>query len=239
MQLVIFDLSAIFVLALVLTQKWIVIHVFQLKKADPRAYPLFYEVVEELCQKFWLTKSYPLYIWNTSAPNACAFGGGGRLGAIAITSGLYEKLSREELKAVVAHEIAHLRCRDVWLSTLLIGISGLLELKGRWLVFVAIRTWILPAAVLGLFMLFLNKVFFPLGIAAISQEREYTADKLAAYYCGTPDHLISALKILHPTVSARREPSVYDQLWYHHPWFENRIENLREGTVTIPEPKGT
>ena len=208
----------------------IVITAHNMQRADEKKYKDFYEVCDELCKQFWFLKEIPLFIWRDSSMNACAFGPGFGFAGIAITPALYKALSRDQLKAVIAHEIAHIRCKDVGIFCFILILNASLEIVGRWLIAFAAMSWVFPAAILGGLMLLLRRVFFPIGQAAISKEREYTADKLASGYCNGPDHLVSGLEIVCGDKNKANPPSLFEGLWLSHPLLGNRILNLIEGT---------
>ena len=167
--------------------------------------------------------------------NACAFGPGFGFNGIAITKSLYKNLSREELKAVVAHEIAHIRCMDVGISTFTIVISAGIFMLSKWMIFVGSRFFILPSLILGHLLKFVSEHVLPICSAAIHKEREYTADTLASLYCGTGVHLISALKKICAEQINETATTLFDHLKLSHPLIANRIANLEEGEIHVWE----
>lgn len=222
--LIIWGLAGLGTCILFLASKHLVIWSLCLEKADPEKYPDLYEVTNEICKQFWFTKNIPLYIWHDRSLNACAFGPGFGFAAIAITNNLYKELNRDELKSVVAHEIAHIRCKDVGLLNLIISMHFGISLLSKWLILVGLRFF--PALILGYALKFVEKIIFPIGISAIQKEREFTADTLAAKYCKTAKHLISALKKICKDQAKRVSDFGFDELFFSHPLILDRIENL-------------
>lgn len=211
--------------------------VFRAHRADPALYPNYVECVEESCRGKWMFKPR-LYILNMKIPghaeelpNAMAFGWGifGQH-AIGISDRLYQMLDREELKAVLAHEVGHIRCMDVGLMTVLTIVTGGAEKLGA--IFKKGQTVLgkSPVAiVLAGFVWVVAKFIFPVGRAAIAQEREYSADALSALEMGTPDPLIRALKKLAAALPNKADdeiPGVFDDLYLSHPLMEKRYAAL-------------
>jgi heat shock protein HtpX len=201
-------------------------------KPDHKEFPHFINGVKELCKKKGMIIRPRLYILQMSVPNACAFGWGFiGMAAIGITKGLYDLLEPEEMKAVVAHELAHIKCRDVGLMTLLVIITGSAEQLAK--LFTKGKTSLGRgpfAFIIGWFFWLIAKVMIPMGRSAISQERELTADALGALYMGSPDALITALRKLEKSIDKKREPSVIEHLFISHPGMDERIENLKQLT---------
>jgi heat shock protein HtpX len=151
----------------------------------------------------------PVYIIPSRSPNAFATGRGPRHAAVAVTQGLLELLDERELEAVLAHELSHVRNRDVLVATIAAGIAGVISSLGyalRWGFLLggadprrerggsgfAALAWIIVAPILALLL--------QLGI---SRTREYSADATGARLCGDPDALADALEKLEAW-SARR-----------------------------------
>jgi len=200
----------------------------QAKTARKEDHPDFIEVAEELFRerKLWV---YPrLYVMKMDVPNAMAYGMGfPGFSAIAITQPLYKLLSKAELKSVVAHELAHIRCKDVGLLTTIGLVTGSVE-KLRQL-FLSGKTTLGrgPFAFVFAGMLWIvSKILLGFLRAAISQERELAADALGAYYSGSPNPLIRALRKLSKT-SKKSEKHVLSDLMVSHPGMDERIESLQ------------
>jgi heat shock protein HtpX len=145
----------------------------------------------------------PIYVVEDPQPNALALGSSVERSAVILTSGLCSALPDEEIKAVLAHELAHIRNRDVFAATLgLTFVQAILSL----------------AALLGLVALLLDRRARPAVAAiallgplvalilrcALSRSAEYRADRDAAFLCGGPEPLICALRHLAQLTAKRR-----------------------------------
>lgn len=174
------------------------------RRVDEKKYPDFVAVLDEIHQSvprrwFWPRSWFKprTRILPMSVPNAMAYGTGlfGQC-CIAITPPLYQMMDREELKAVVAHEYGHIRSLDIGLMTVVGIFAGTVE-RLRVLATQSLGlgfTWLMAIPIALLWII--SKLFFGVLRMAISKEREFAADALAAKYQGTPDHMISALEKL-------------------------------------------
>jgi heat shock protein HtpX len=173
------------------------------ERVDPEKYPRFIESMEKMKKSRGALFGLPLIfqprmrILPMHVPNAMAYGSG-ILGqcCIAITPRLYHMMSQEELDAVVAHEYGHIRSLDIGMMTVVGMIAGAVE-RMRMLIMTQLNIGIsallaVPAVLLWL----ISKLAFGVLRMAISKEREFAADALSAWYVGSPDPLISALKKL-------------------------------------------
>lgn len=203
----------------------------RLKTIDRDEFPEIYQAMEEIYEGKWVLLKPRLYFADLSSPNAFAFGWGFFRG-IAITRSLVKLLDYDELKSVLGHEYAHLRCRDVALmSTLSIIVGGaneasklLLRKAGAGATLVS---W--PLVMLAFLCRFFSKVIAPIGLAALSQEREYSADALSALYTGVVNPLISALEKISGSISSSELPSresIMSDLTISHPKMGNRTTAL-------------
>ncbi|MFA5078614.1 MAG: M48 family metallopeptidase [Dehalococcoidia bacterium] len=176
------------------------------RKIGPDDMPRIYNVVEEMKIASGLEKMPDIYIVDDPALNAFATGRDKNHASLAVTSGLLQKLSRDELQGVVGHEIAHMRNRDVLLMALcsvLLGTIVIIAWYGSRVLFFAGGTRrsssggggaqiiILLAAVV--FMV-LAPIMAQLIYLAISRKREYLADASSALYTRYPEGLASALE---------------------------------------------
>lgn len=198
-------------------------------KPAPEEYGNFIAAVENICKKkkMWLRPR--IYILQLGVPNAMAYGWG-ILGqsAIGITPEIYELLTKEELEGVIAHEIAHVRCKDVGLHTFIsILIGGTDKLKDMFLKGKTALGRGPFAFIFGGMLWFVSKVVFAFLKSAISQERELAADALGSSYVGTPDPLISALKKLAASRPKNGNGSIFKDLMISHPTMEERISSLQ------------
>ncbi|MDQ4134445.1 MAG: M48 family metallopeptidase [Actinomycetota bacterium] len=97
------------------------------RPADPHAYARYHNLVEGLCIAAGLPKPR-LYVINDPAPNAFATGRNPRNAALAVTTGLLEKMNRIELEGVLAHELSHVKNYDILVSTLAVVFVGVIAL---------------------------------------------------------------------------------------------------------------
>ncbi|SFD63871.1 zinc metalloprotease HtpX [Roseivivax sediminis] len=188
-----------------------------------------------------------VYIIDTPQPNAFATGRDPHNAAVAVTSGLMQTLSREELAGVVAHELAHIRNRDTAIMTVTATFAGAISMLANFALFFGGRR----EGGLGIVGAILMMILAPLAAAlvqmAISRTREYAADKAGAEICGNPLWLASALQRIQAGAaridndSAERNPATahmfivnplhahrHDNLFATHPATENRVAALRE-----------
>lgn len=199
------------------------------KVATKEDHPHFVEAAEKLFRhkRMWLWPR--LYILqNLNVPNAMAFGFGffGQCG-IGITKELYELLEPDELEAVVAHELAHVRCKDVGLLTVVGILVGGTEKTRKMLLGGKTALGKGPVALfLAALFWFVSKVVFGFLRSALSQERELAADALGASYIGSPEPLCRALKKLASTSKRSADHSLSD-LMVSHPGIEERIDSLQ------------
>jgi len=180
------------------------------RPADPQQYARLHNVVEGLCIAAGLPKPR-VYIIDDPAPNAFATGRNPRHAAIAVTTGLLDKMTRIELEGVLAHELSHVKNYDVLVSTLAVTLVGVVVLLADWTVrFI----WLgggrrgssngggdggnaaAPLAFVGLALLILAPLFARLMQFAVSRRRESLADVSGVALTRYPPGLISALEKL-------------------------------------------
>jgi heat shock protein HtpX len=177
----------------------------KIQKAD---HPVLWNTVEEMCIASGLARMPEVYILDDDAPNAFATGRGPDDAAVAVTAGLLERLNRDELQGVVAHELAHVRNRDVLYMTLVGVMMGaivmLADIGARTLFWGGGRRRTssrrgggqgqLVVAVVALAAVVLAPILARLMYFALSRRREYLADACSALYTRYPEGLASALE---------------------------------------------
>ncbi len=174
-------------------------------------YPRLYNIVEEMRIASGLEKMPDIYIIDDPALNAFATGRNPNRAAIAVTSGLLQKLNRDELQGVIGHEIAHVNNRDVLLMSLcgiLLGTIVILSWYATHMLFFSSMTGgrrssssgggqaQLIILAVGIVLMILAPIAAQLIYFAISRKREYLADSSAALYTRYPEGLASALEKL-------------------------------------------
>jgi len=164
----------------------------------PAQAPGLYRLIDDLAARAGLKVAPRLYYVPSQALNAFAAGGSDSP-AIAVTDGLLRSLSAREIAGVLAHEMAHVRARDVWVMTLaevVARVTSILSFVGQMLLVVLIPVSLLTEGELPLLAILLL-VFAPAISAllqlALSRTREYDADVAAVELTGDPRGLASAL----------------------------------------------
>ena len=179
------------------------------RPADPVVHARLHNLVEGLCIAGGLPKPR-VYVVEDAAPNAFATGRNPQHAAIAVTTGLLEKLDRVELEGVLAHELAHIKNYDILVSTLAVTLVGVIALiadlsfRFLWWGGASHRSdrkagGAGPAAVLaivGVVLLVVTPLIAKLMQAAISRRREQLADMSGVTLTRYPPGLISALEKL-------------------------------------------
>jgi len=157
--------------------------------------PILFEMVERLAQRANLPMPR-VYLSAAQAPNAFATGRNPRHSAVCVTAGLRQMLSGHELEGVIAHELAHIKHRDILISTIAAIVAGAISMLAHWALF-----WgggnRRENPLTGLLMMILAPIAAVLIQMAISRSREYEADRLGADLAGSGRGLASALEKLH------------------------------------------
>jgi heat shock protein HtpX len=207
----------------------IALAVSRAKPADAEQYQRLHNLVEGLCIASGLPKPR-VYIVDDPAPNAFATGRDPKHAAIAVTTGLLEKMNRVELEGVVAHELSHVKNYDILVSTLAVTLVGAVAL----LTDMAIRMmWWNggrvardgdrgdgnnPLALVGFALLILSPIIAKAMHATISRRRETLADISACQMTRYPPGLISALeKLRDDTTVTHSATSATAHLWIEQP----------------------
>ena len=169
--------------------------------------PRLYNVVEEMKIASGLEKMPDVYIIDDPALNAFATGRDPKRASVAITSGLLQKLNRDELQGVIAHEISHVKNRDVLLMALCSVLLGTIVVLAWYATHMLFFSSMMGGRrsssgggqgqaiimLVGIVLAILAPIFAQLIYFAISRKREYLADASAALYTRYPEGLASAL----------------------------------------------
>ena len=179
------------------------------KPADPQQYRRLHNLVEGLCIAAGLPKPR-LYIIEDEAPNAFATGRNPKHAAIAVTTGLLEKMNRVELEGVLAHELSHIKNYDILVSTLAVTMVGAIALLSD--IGIRMLWWNggrrgrddrqdnnplgIILLIVGLVVIILAPLIAQLMQFAVSRKRESLADLTGVQITRYPPGLISALEKL-------------------------------------------
>jgi heat shock protein HtpX len=136
-----------------------------------------------------------IYVSPQAAPNAFATGRNPQHAAVAVTEGMLRNFPRDEIEGVLAHELAHVKHRDVLISTIAATLAGVISYVGYIFMFGGgSRDRENPFGAIGaLLMIILAPLAAMLIQLAISRSREYAADAAGGELCGNPNKLASAL----------------------------------------------
>jgi heat shock protein HtpX len=207
----------------------IALAVSRAKPADPQVYQRLHNLVEGLCIAAGLPKPR-VFVVEDPAPNAFATGRNPKHAAIAVTTGLLEKMNRVELEGVIAHELSHVRNYDILVSTLAVTLVGAVALltnfgmRALWWNGGRVRRegdregGGNPLMILGLALLILAPIIGKLMQAAVSRRRETLADVSACQLTRYPPGLISALeKLRDDTTVTHSATTATAHLWIEQP----------------------
>ena len=173
----------------------IVLSLYKGKEVKYEDAPELYGDIQELAQSAGLPMP-KVYITPQDQPNAFATGRNYNHSAVAVTQGIMRLLSREELKGVLAHELAHIKNRDILIGS----IAATMSTAITYVAYIAIffgggrGRGGNPFALIA--MVILAPIAATIIRLAISRTREYGADKGGAEICGNPIHLANALRKL-------------------------------------------
>jgi len=227
----------------------IVLSMYRARELDPGDAPMVHQIVEELAQRAGVPKPR-LFIVPQEAPNAFATGRDPEHGIIAVTEGIMRLLPPEQLRGVLAHEMAHIAHRDILIQSIagILGaaITAIANMLQWAMIFGGNRdeegNGTNPLAAIA--MMILGPLAATLIQMAISRRREYMADASGAEYCADPMALANALNNLdaysrHIPMQANPatenmfivSPLTGDTLrrmFSTHPPMEERIANLQD-----------
>ena len=222
-------------------------------EVDETTAPELVHLVQDLARRAGLPMPR-VYLMDNPQPNAFATGRNPEHAAVAVTTGLLQMLSREEIAGVIAHELAHVRNHDTLTMTITATIAGAISMLAQFgLFFGGSRDNNSGLGVIGtLAMVILAPIAAMIVQMAISRTREYSADELGARTTGQPDALASALAKISAAAqtienpSAERTPATahlfiinplsgqrMDNLFSTHPSTENRIAALERLAAEI------
>lgn len=165
------------------------------KPVDPLELPDVYSIVSSLAQR----ENMPMpeiYLIDSPQPNAFATGRSPKKAAVAVTTGILEILDHRELEGVLAHELAHVKNRDILIATIAATVAAALSFLARWAFWSNLgrrRSNDGVNAIVGIVAMILAPIAAGLIQMAISRSREFEADRTGAESTGSPLVLASAL----------------------------------------------
>src|ERR1700722_17232050 len=180
----------------------IALAMYRAQPATREELPRAYEIVERLTQKIGIPMP-KIYVIPTESPNAFATGRNPNHASVAITHGILGLLNDEEMEGVLAHELGHVRNRDILISSVAATIAGaitMLASMGKWaMIFGGMGGGGRDerrggGGLSALFMLIVAPIAASLIQLAVSRSREYQADATGAHFTGNPYALASALQ---------------------------------------------
>jgi len=223
-----------------------VLKMYNAQEVDETSAPQFYRMVRDLAQRARLPMP-KVYLIQEDAPNAFATGRNPENAAVAATTGILRVLSDRELRGVMAHELAHVRHRDILISTISATMAGAISMLANFAMFFGGRDseGRNHNPIVGMLVMFLAPLAASVIQMAISRAREFEADRGGAEISGDPEALASALqKIAHyargiPMQAAERHPETAQMmisnplsggglsgLFATHPSTEERVARL-------------
>jgi heat shock protein HtpX len=225
-----------------------VLRMYGAHEIGEREDPELFGMVRELARRAQIPMP-KVYIMDNPQPNAFATGRDPAHGAVAVTTGIMQRLSKEELAGVIAHELAHIKNRDTLIMTVTATIAGAISMLAQFgLFFSNGDNRNNPLGIIGtIALVILAPIAASLVQMAISRSREYEADRVGAEIAGQPLWLASALdriqagaeRVVNP--DAERNPATahlfivnplagqgMDNLFSTHPSTANRIAKLQQ-----------
>ena len=226
----------------------IVLRMYRAQEVSEAEAPQLHAMVHRLATAASLPMP-KVYILPSDSPNAFATGRNPQHAAVAVTQGIMRILTPDELEGVLAHEMSHVKNRDILIGTIAATLAGAVMMLARFAQFAAIfggggRDREEGGGGLGLIAM---AILAPIGAMlvqmAVSRSREYQADASGARFCGRPESLARALeKIASASVQVPLEASPATahmfilsplsgrgmmSLFSTHPPVEKRVERLR------------
>jgi heat shock protein HtpX len=228
------------------------------QEVDEATAPQLYAIVRRLAQQAGLPMPR-VYLMQNDQPNAFATGRNPENAAVAVTTGLLQRLDESEVAGVLAHELAHVKHRDTLTMTITATLAGAIGMLANFGFFFGGNRNNNPLGGLGaLLAMILAPLAAMLVQFAISRSREYEADRAGAEICGQPLWLASALAKIHNAAQRIDNPSAeaspatahlfiinplharaVDGLFSTHPSTENRIRRLQELAAQMGVSAGT
>ncbi len=171
-----------------------VLRMYDAQPVDRNLHPDLYKMVEELAKRADLPMP-TVYIIPQQQPNAFATGRNPENAAVAVTQGILKVLSEKELRGVIAHELAHIKNRDILTQTMVTTVVSALTMMAQFAYFIPMGGGDRDSnPLVALIVLITAPIAAMMLQAAISRTREYEADREGGEICGEPRQLASALQ---------------------------------------------
>jgi heat shock protein HtpX len=228
----------------------LILHFSHARPIEPQDHPTLYNVVEEMKIASGLDCMPRIYIIDDPAPNAFATGRDPQTASVAVTSGLLQQLTRDELQGVIAHEVAHVVNRDILLMMMVSAMMGSVVILSDMMNALfrsggtssrrtssrdnggAVQAVIL---VVALVLMILGPIAAQLIYFAISRKREYLADACSAQFTRYPEGLASALeKIAGSAVKLASANKVMAPLYIINPLASMKLKGKDDLNSTHP-----
>jgi heat shock protein HtpX len=217
----------------------IVLRMYDARPVTRTEAPILYDAVESLASKAKIPMP-KVYVIPKESPNAFATGRNEDHAAVAVTTGILKILNRDELEGVIAHELSHIKNKDILISTMAATIATAVVLLSRWAMFFGSGED--GSTIATIAVAIVAPVAATVIQMAISRSREYDADAGGAKVSGKPEALAGALAKLSKAATVRpmdANPSTAHMfivnplsggtimnLFSTHPPLEKRIERL-------------
>lgn len=226
----------------------LVLKMYNAREVDETSAPQFYRMIRELATRAQLPMPR-VYLITEDAPNAFATGRNPEHAAVAATTGILRVLSERELRGVMAHELAHVKHRDILISTISATMAGAISALANFAMFFGGRDadGRRGNPIASIAVALLAPIAGALIQMAISRAREFEADRGGAQISGDPQALASALEKIHayargvPFPTAEQHPATaqmmimnplagggMSSLFSTHPATEERVARLME-----------
>jgi heat shock protein HtpX len=229
----------------------IVLKMYNAREVSEADAPQLYEIISKLAKNADLPMPR-VYIIDTAVPNAFATGRNPDHAAVAVTTGIMKALDYNEISGVLAHELAHVKHRDILIGTIAAAMAGVISLAAdivQWGAIFGTRSDDDNGGIIGtLATIIIAPIAATLIQLAVSRSREYDADKTGGEICGNPIYLADALEkieyyakntapmpqagtatahmfIINPLENSKK---TLKNLFSTHPDTEDRIAHLRE-----------
>lgn len=191
-------IAFIFAMAMNFFSYWksdkLVLKMYKAQPVDRNSHPKLYGMVEELTRRADLPMP-AVYIIPQQQPNAFATGRNPENAAVAVTQGIMQVLNEDELRGVIAHELAHIKNRDILTQTIVTTVVSALTMLAQFAYFIPLGGNDRGSnPLVALIVLITAPIAAMMLQAAISRTREYEADRVGAEISGAPQYLASALQ---------------------------------------------